>query len=231
MNLLFDPWIPLRRRNGSVERAAPWQITEAVGETPFVAPASVRADFDGALIQFLIGLLQTAWPPQSPRDWRQRFDAPPAAEALRQAFEPFALAFELFGDGHRFLQDLTLEQEAPSEERIERLLIDAPGENTLKQGKDHFVKGGQIEALCPSCAAQALSTLQINAPSGGQGHRTGIRGGGPLTTIVVGPGSLWQTVWLNVLEARDVGGEAGGKDACADIFPWMAPTRTSGKSD
>jgi CRISPR system Cascade subunit CasA len=146
-----------------------------------------------------------------------------------EVFQPLAFAFELFGAGPRFLQDLTLEADTPSEERIERLLIEAPGENTLRQGKDHFVKGGQIEALCSACAATALLALQINAPSGGQGHRTGLRGGGPLTTLIVHPESLWQTLWLNVLLAGDLAGEPRGKDRPEDRFPWLAPTRTSGK--
>lgn len=227
MNLLFDPWLPLRRQDGSVELAAPWQVTDRAGDDPFVGPASVRADFDGSLIQFLIGLLQTALPPQGPRAWRERFDSPPHPEALRRAFESFASAFELFGEGPRFLQDLTLERDEPSEEPIERLLIDS----TLRHWNEHLVEGGGIESLCPSCVAQALFTLQINAPSGGRGHRTGIRGGGPLTTLVIRAGSLWQTVWLNVLETKDLDGEAAGKDGPGDCFPWMAPTRTSGKSD
>jgi CRISPR system Cascade subunit CasA len=109
------------------------------------------------------------------------------------------------------------------------LLIEAPGENTLRQGRDHFVKGGQIEALCPPCAATALLSLQINAPSGGQGHRTGIRGGGPLTTLVVHPETLWKTLWLNVLLPAGLDGDSEGKNRPEDRFPWLAPTRTSGK--
>src|SRR5579872_7330717 len=229
MNLLLDPWIPLRRRSGVVEVVAPWQITDSEEADPFTGFASVRPDFDGALAQFLIGLLQTALPPEHPRAWRQRFEPPPTPESLREAFQPLASAFELFGDGPRFLQDLTLEADSPSEEDIERLLIESPGENTLKQGKDHFVKGGQIEALCPACAAMALLTLQLNAPSGGQGHRTGLRGGGPLTTLVVHPESLWKTLWLNVLESSSLEGEAASHSRPEDRFPWLAPTRTSGK--
>ncbi|HSS52939.1 MAG TPA: type I-E CRISPR-associated protein Cse1/CasA [Thermoanaerobaculia bacterium] len=229
MNLLLDPWIPLRRRSGPVETVPPWQITDRHEDDPFTGFASVRPDFDGALAQFLIGLLQTALAPERARDWRQRFEPPPSPDTLREAFEPLAFAFELFGDGPRFLQDLTLEADEPSEERIERLLIEAPGENTLRQGRDHFVKGDRIDALCPACAATALLTLQINAPSGGQGHRTGLRGGGPLTTLVVHPENLWKTLWLNVLLSEDLAGEPRGKVRPEDRFPWLAPTRTSGK--
>src|SRR5579872_3760445 len=49
MNLLLDPWIPLRRRSGVVEVVAPWQITDSEEADPFTGFASVRPDFDGAL--------------------------------------------------------------------------------------------------------------------------------------------------------------------------------------
>nr|WP_231886596.1 type I-E CRISPR-associated protein Cse1/CasA [Methylomonas methanica] len=61
--------------------------------------------------------------------------------------------------------------------------------------------------LCPSCAATALFTLQTNAPSGGVGHRVGLRGGGPLTTLVLPKASqttLWQKLWLNVFNQEDL---------------------------
>jgi CRISPR system Cascade subunit CasA len=231
MNLLLDPWIPLRRQSGAVEVAAPWQITEAIEGNPFIGFGSVRPDFDGALAQFLIGLLQTAFAPEHPRDWRLRFDSPPAAAALLEAFQPLAFAFELFGEGPRFLQDLTLEADEPAEEAIERLLIEAPGKNTVALGRDHFVKGGRIEALCPVCAATALLTLQINAPKGGQGHRTGLRGGGPLTTLIAHHESLWKTLWLNVLLPSRFAGDGEGRNRLEESFPWLAPTRTSGKHD
>ncbi|MBL8507276.1 MAG: type I-E CRISPR-associated protein Cse1/CasA, partial [Chitinimonas sp.] len=72
-----------------------------------------------------------------------------------------------------------------------------------------------------------------NAPAGGVGHRTSLRGGGPLTTLLVPKAeeaTLWRTVWLNVLTSqqfepgRVYEGSAQGDTA---IFPWLTPTRTS----
>ena len=65
---------------------------------------------------------------------------------------------------------------------VSRLLIEAPGENTEKENKDLFQKRGQTPSLGLPAAAMALFTLQIYASSGGDGHRTSLRGGGPLTT-------------------------------------------------
>ena len=50
---------------------------------------------------------------------------------------------------------------------IEKLLIDSPGEKTLKENTDHFVKRERVKQLCPCCTTMALLTLQINAPGGG----------------------------------------------------------------
>lgn len=237
MNLIDDAWIPVRCADGVEKHITPYQITEGHAENPIVQLNAPRPDFNGALAQFLIGLLQTACPPKDHDAWVDWLEEPPAPQQLRKAFDPYRNAFNLDGDGPRFMQDFThLEG---SQISIGNLLIDSPGDNTLKQFKDHFIKRGGVLAMCPSCAATALFALQINAPSGGQGHRTSLRGGGPLTTLVVydpkgneiGQYSLWQNLWLNVLERPQLQSLSGNqkKSRMEDIFPWMAPTRTSEK--
>jgi len=237
VNLLDHPWIPIRRRSGKVERIAPYQLSDA-GD-PAVGLESPRPDFDGALAQFLVGLLQTASPPRDEEAWEAWLDEPPSPGALRDALEPWRYAFETDGDGSRFLQDH--DELTGAEEPISHLLIDAPATNTLSNNADHFIKRGQVEAMCPACAAAALLTLQLNAPSGGAGHRTSLRGGGPLTTLVAfdplgGSGldtTLWRDLWLNVLNIRDASMLPGNMKlkAAAAIMPWLAPTRTSEAKD
>ena len=72
MNLIEDPWIPARRRSGVAGRIAPWELTEGFDTDPWVEVAAPRPDFDGALVQFLIGLLQTCLAPADPHTWRSR---------------------------------------------------------------------------------------------------------------------------------------------------------------
>ena len=79
----------------------------------------------------------------------------------------------------------------------------------------------------------ALYTLQQFAPSGGAGHRTSLRGGGPLVTLAVpgagkdGPApTLWQKIWLNVPNGAPA--QASDRER---IFPWLAPTKTSAKKE
>lgn len=221
MNLLRDAWMPVRDHGG--ERH--WITPDRVSEPQWLAFDAARPDFNGALAQFAIGLLQTTTPVQDSIEWRGLFNAPPDAAALRGWFEPVAGAFEFDGGGPRFMQDLNLGEQGVATNDIRALLIEAPGENTTKNNTDLFVKRSEGGGLCPSCAALALLALQLNAPSGGAGHRTGLRGGGPLTTLVLGPSGshLWHDLWLNVRDRPAFLAQAGNPDETspAATFPWL----------
>lgn len=228
MNLINDAWIPVRNKNGEKTKIAPWQVTEEIGiDKEIIELAAVRPDFNGALIQFLIGLLQTTCAPKGNSDWCKWLNNPPLAGELKSKFAPIAFAFNLDGDGPRFMQDLTIGKEAPKAETIEKLLIDAPGESTLEQNKDLFIKRNRIKQLCLFCGAQALLTLQVNAPEGGRGHWAGLRGGGPVSTIVL-DNNLWRTLWCNVLNANEFAAfGTAEKNDNTDKFPWLEKTRVS----
>ena len=74
MNLLDEAWIPVRRKNGAQDWIAPWQISEP----DIVALDARRPDFNGALVQFLIGLVQTTTLMNSHAEWQQWYDEPPS---------------------------------------------------------------------------------------------------------------------------------------------------------
>ena len=223
MNLLHDPWMPVRDAQGRRE----WITPDRLAEPQWQAFDADRPDFNGALAQFAIGLLQTTTPVADSIEWRGLFNAPPDATQLQRWFVPVAAAFKFDGDGPRFMQDLDLTQggDGVTQNDIGALLIESPGENTAKNNADHFIKRGQILALCPACAATALFTLQLNAPSGGAGHRTGLRGGGPLTTLVLGPsgGHLWHDLWMNVRDRPDFLAQVGDAEKSGLPFnlPWL----------
>jgi len=185
-----------------------------------------RADFKGAVYQLLIGLLQSTFAPANAREWQHRWQNPPDEATLRAAFGPVEHLFEVFPDsGPAFMQDVHLDGGA--EVPIENLLIDAT--------ESHFNKPGRVPCMAPHWAAVALFTLQINAPAGGRGHRVSLRGGGPLTTLVLPPvqlgfSSLWHTLWLNVLTTEEFARRRGNHalDGLADTYPG---TRYAGQWD
>ena len=222
MNLLNEPWMPVRKRDGSREWVNPSQLSRP----DILAFDADRADFNGALAQFAIGLLQTTAPVERDSEWRKLFKEPPSGEALVEWFAPVTAAFEFDGAGARFMQDRTLTPAEGSTRNIAALLVEAPGDKTVKDNNDHFVKRAHVGPLCPPCAATALFTLQVNGPSGGSGNLTGLRGGGPLTTLLLAPqgSSLWQDLWLNVIEQdRFLDDDGSERSAPHLTFPWLAP--------
>ena len=228
-HLLDHPWIPVALASGRRAFVRPCDICQPFDGEPIVGVSTGRPDCDISLAEFLIGLLTVAIGPHNDDEWFERFGSPPTIEELQAALMPFDDAFVLDGDRLRFFQDReALDGDATP---ISGLLIDAPGVSTTRDNADHFVKRGRTNVLSRAGAAIMLVTLQTSAPSGGAGHRTSLRGGGPLTTLVV-PGAgqgvqptLWQRLWANV--PKGLG--ATPHDAPA-VFPWLGPTRVSDKS-
>ena len=231
-NLIRERWVPIRRLSGKIERIAPFEITSQYDANPIIALGWPRPDFDLASYELLIGLLAAVYPgdPGKPKQWTHLFHAPPSPNELAEALEPLADAFVLDGDGPRFLQDF--DRLDGDELPIESLLIEAPGANTIKLNKDLFIKRGHARVFSRGAAAMSLYTLQQFAPSGGAGHRTSLRGGGPLMTLALPDGgqtlraTLWQTLWLNT--PADLRLNISER---THAFPWLVRTRTSAKKE
>jgi CRISPR system Cascade subunit CasA len=224
-NLIRDAWIPLIGEGGAAQRVRP---AEVVACTLSGARVSwPRADFAGACWEFLVGLVQVSdLLPADDTVWEALWEAPPDLAVVDAALAPLAKVFDLDGPGPRFLQDASIAGEKPS--GIATLLIDNPGDNTLSRNMDIFVKRGAGGCACPACAAMALYTMQTYAPSGGAGVRTSLRGGGPLTTLVLAK-TPWHTIWANVLPRDRLTTLAHGHDPFSPgpVFPWTEPLRTS----
>jgi CRISPR system Cascade subunit CasA len=229
-SLLDRPWIPVRRRSGARARIRPADLASDHDRDPIVALDWPRPDFDAACRELLIGLLALAAHDLAADEerWFAWWERPPDPDALGDRLAKFSHAFLLDGPGPRFLQDF---EDLPGEpEEIGKILIEAPGEQTLKRNIDHFVKRGGVPVLGRAAAAMALFTLQDFAPAGGAGIRTSLRGGGPLVSFVLPPAdgeepSLWRQLWLDVVWKRDW--PPPTEERLPKILPWLAPTRTS----
>lgn len=214
MNLITAAWLPV----GDGGQIAATQI----GESRWLDLRTSRPDFRGALYQFLVGLLQIAYAPRDLGEWRERWSNPPAPDDLQAAFAPYIDAFLLQSDGPAFMQDLQLPADA-NQQPVLDLLIDAGSDSNR-----FFNRPAEDHGMCSPCFAQALLTLQINAPAGGRGVRTSLRGGGPLTTLLFPAdeaATLWQKLWLNVLPSDALAHPP--VERIGDVLPWMLPTRTS----
>lgn len=236
-NLLHEPWIPVVRRDGTRQWIRPAEITSDYDRNPVVRLDSNRADFNGALIQFLIALVQTCCAPEQEDDdlygepWKEQFFKPPTSEALQAKFDTYQAAFNLDGEYPRFMQDKAAAGE--TEWDIFKLLIDGFG------ASHHFGKFENITGLGYRAAATALVSHQMNTTNSLAGsknqHRSSIRNGGFLTTILTSANTeptLWETVWLNILPQSVFNAYCGNpeKTAIQNIFPWMGETRVSDAS-
>jgi CRISPR system Cascade subunit CasA len=217
LNLISDPWIPVRTRNGSAI-IRPDQIADR----DVLFPDWPRPDLNMACLEFLIGLLFMACPPESTEDWDER--RIPDGDFLHERLSAYAKAFHLTGDGPRFLQDLEAFEGNGDPNPVDMLFIDSSGGNTARNNADLMVHRGRYPSLSLPEAAIALYALQAFAPSGGAGNRTSMRGGGPLTTLVVPSEgcSLYELVWANVPD---------GIPARPEDLPWMRPTQISSAKD
>jgi CRISPR system Cascade subunit CasA len=225
-SLVRCAWLPVALEDGRRVLVQPCDISSPCDGRPIVRIDTGRPDCDISLTELLIGPLAVALGPRDRRQWAMRYRKPPTREELEAALRPFESAMVLDGEGPRFFQDLEpLDGES---NRVEALFIDAPGDNALRENADHFVKRGRTAVLSRAGATIALATLQTSAPAGGRGNRTSLRGGGPLTTLVV-PGTddqreptLWQRLWTNVPS-----GFAVSADDLPSVFPWLQATRAS----
>lgn len=226
-NLISDKWLPVRLKDGSTGKLAPVDLTDE----NVIDIAAARADLQGAAWQFLLGLLQCSIAPKDRYRWEDVWEDGLSEKVLRDALMPLAHAFQFSAGSPSFMQDVEpLTGETVS---IASLLPEIPGAQTTKLNKDLFTKRGVTQRFCSHCAALALFSLQLNAPAGGKGYRTGLRGGGPMTTLIElqeyqgeQQTPLWRKLWLNVMPQDEA--DLPLPATCdASVFPWLAATRTS----
>ncbi len=235
-NLLSDPFLPVVMRSGAQRWLAFPELvagpkSNGLDEDYPVEFNWPRPDFNMASFEFCIGVISLAFDIREEDDWRPFWTNPPDRDALAEKLAPLVSAFYLNGEGPRFLQDY--EPLQGNETPIELLLIDTPGQNGQRKNSDLLTHRNRYAALGLPAAAMTLYTLQAYAPAGGAGNRTSMRGGGPLTALVVPatnddatPVPLWHKIFANVVPCD----KRLPIDELPKALPWMAPTLTSEKS-
>lgn len=226
LNLVDDAWLPIVRQSGKSEIVDVAKLTSDFQDDPIVSLDFQRPDWNSAVTEWLIGIYAVADPIADVYQWFDRWESPLTTGAARDALAPFSNAFNLLGDGARCFQDADPLEEA-SVNAVDQLLIHAPGANTAKLNLDFFIKRrSEDHILSFADAAAALITLQTYAPSGGAGHRTSMRGGGPLTTMVRPLRRPDLTTLYDIVLANQPRGLAQ-PIMDAKVFPWLAETQTS----
>lgn len=209
MNLLTDPWVPVRhdgefrriRYQDVLCRDEGWQL------------ALRRDDMEMACLQLLICMTQVIFPPADAAAWFASEQKAMAADEFASAVARWQELFDLFHPTKPFMQSRDVAAAGPTP--IQKLFIGLP------EGNNHalFNDVGAIGVACPSCAAIALFNQAANAPSLGGGFKNSIRGRAAITTLIWRP-SLRHSVWANVLHSRtlsDVAMPTGGD------FVWSDP--------
>ena len=154
MDLISEKWLPVTLSSGKKTKIS---LSELIDDT-VIDVAWPRADFQGAAWQMLIGIMQCAVPPEDESDWKRVWKKGFADGQWEKGLRAISTALRFGPQKPSFLQSFdALDSDSSS---ISGLLIDAPGGNTLKLNKDHFVKRGSVEGICPHCAVMALYTVQ-----------------------------------------------------------------------
>jgi CRISPR system Cascade subunit CasA len=131
LHLLNDPWLTIRKADGSRIRIRPCDLIDIEVED-VDAP---RADLVVAARTFLIGLVTTAGLAETESDWQRLYDNPPTADAIMAGLQHYASAFELFGEGHRFCQHQAVVED-DDRQRIASILIDGPSDESDVRNHD-----------------------------------------------------------------------------------------------
>lgn len=198
MNLLKDPWIPVRASGGtgSFYLLTYQQLLCESGNWQVSLP---RDDLEMACVQLLVCMTQVMFLPDDNATLRARIAKPLSGEDFANSVQPYNAWFDLDHPTQPFMQSRGVK--AAEDTPIQKLLIGLP------EGNNHafFNEAGEVCHLGGTLAAIALFNQASNCPSFGGGFKGTLRGGAPITTLVYGK-NLRETVWRNVLTRPRIAG-------------------------
>jgi len=225
MNLLEDPWIPVRAHVGTGEfrlltyrellcRPGTWLISLP------------RDDLELACLKLLISMTQIMFLPEDDDALEDRIKKPLTDAEYDAGIAPCADWFDLDHPTRPFMQ--TRGVKAKEATPIQKLLIGLP------EGNNHcfFNQVGEVAGLSAPAPAAAIALFNqaVNCPSFGGGFKGSLRGGAPITTLVDGS-DLRQQIWHNVLTRKRIQSNLTDwdHDLARDRPTWIDPIREKEK--
>ena len=191
MNLLLDPWIPVRDKGGmGTFRLLTFQ--QLLCERGGWRVSIPRDDMELACVQLLVCMTQVMFLPEDDGILRARIAKLLSTGEFSSGMKPCEDWFDLDHPTQPFMQSRGVK--ATKDTPIQKLLIGLP------EGNNHafFNEVGEVHYLGGTVAAIALFNQASNTPSFGGGFKGSLRGAAPITTLVFGE-NLRETVWRNVL--------------------------------
>ncbi len=200
MNLLTDPWIPVREE-GVFRHLRLRELLCSEGDRRLSLP---RDDMEMTALQMIVCLVQVIFMPADADELKMHIASPMDEADYDTAVEPFVEWFDLVHPDHPFMQVRGVKAQHIT--GIQKLFVGLP------EGSGHtfFNTASEVTKACASCTAIAIFNQASNSPSFGGGFKEGLRGGTPVTTLVVGD-SLRETIWFNVLN----------KEYIVTLLPWI----------
>lgn len=99
MNLLYDQWLPIIRKDGSKSKIAIYQLLDDYRTNPVLELEAPRPDLKNALYQLLIGITQVAAMPEDEEEWAELFCSPHSPETYQEKILKFRDCFEIDSKG------------------------------------------------------------------------------------------------------------------------------------
>ncbi len=199
MNLLKNPWIPVRE-NHQFQLIS---FEQLLCEDGAYEIAIARDDLEMAAWQLLICLTQILFLPRDKSELIARIKEPLSPAVYEEAIADYFDWFDLLHPDHPFMQNRDVKAKEPTP--IQKLFPGLPEGNS----HTHFNDQGEIRSVSLPIAAIALFNQASNAKGFGGGFKDGLRGV-PITTLArldqtlsqntnADIGKLRRNIWLNVL--------------------------------
>ena len=206
MKLLEDAWIPIGNQQTITLQTLLTQAVDCQISLP-------RDDMEMACLQLLICLVQSLFTPPDTETLKQRIKIPLTTDQYQAGIDGIESWFDLSHPDQPFMQTRGVKSK-------ELTPMDKLFAGLDSSTSSVFVnEPGLADRLCPSCTSIGLYNQANNAPSFGGGFKGSLRGGTPISTLVLDrlhetKDGLRQRIWRNVLS----------EDMLNTFMPWYMET-------